>query len=159
MAARRDGRRPREGPRPEPGVPGLGMAPDRLEGGAARPRARWDRALVWFMRLAALAWLAKGVANWAEIVGALPAPPFDAEPIGRQSAIVYFGVIDCVAAVALWLAGAWGGVVWLFAATSALILAVFAPDLAPLSLPVAVLCSVSIVLYFALSWLASHEVR
>lgn len=139
---------------------GSPMAADRPDGSPTRATARWDRVLVWFMRLVALAWLAKGVVAWAQIVGALPeASTFDAAPIGRQTAIVYFAVIDCIASVGLWLAGAWGGVVWLFAATSALILAVFAPDLAPLPLPVAALCATSIAVYFILSWLASAEIR
>jgi hypothetical protein len=138
-----------------PEAAGFGAAGERI---AQAPRARWDLALVWFMRLAALAWLAKGVAHWAYIVGALPdTPAFDAAPVGRQSAVVYFGVVDCIAAVGLWLASAWGGVVWLFAATSAIILAVFAPDLAPLPPLVLALCAGSIVVYFILSWLASRE--
>ena len=134
--------------------PGIAAADGRI---AQPPGVRWDLILVWFMRLAARAWLAKGVANWAILVGALPdASPFDTAPIGRQSAVVYFGVVDCVAAVGLWLASAWGGVVWLFAATSAIILAVFAPDLAPLPPPILAFCAGSVALYFILSWLASR---
>lgn len=137
------------------GTTGFGAADERI---AQASPARWDLALVWFMRLAALAWLAKGVAHWAYIVGALPdTPAFDAAPVGRESAVVYFGVVDCIAAVGLWLASAWGGVVWLFAATSAIILAVFAPDLAPLPPAVLAVCAGSVLVYFILSWLASRE--
>ncbi len=142
-------------PRGRDESPGGAVAGERITQGAP---ARWDLVLVWFMRLAAMAWLAKGVAGWAFILGALPGTPvFEAAPVGRETAVVYFAVVDCVAAVGLWLASAWGGVVWLFAATSAMILAVFAPDLAPLPPLVLALCGGSVALYFIMSWLASRE--
>ena len=62
--------------------------------------------------------LAQCAFPWGEILDLSPGrPPFADLPMGRQSAIIYFAVIDFVAAVGLWLTSAWGGVVWLLAAT------------------------------------------
>ncbi len=133
---------------------------DRIERRAPRPETRWDVVLVWLMRVVAVIWMVKGLSAWAEILGARPnAAPFETAPIGRQAVIVYFGVINLLAAVGLWLATAWGGVVWLLAATSAMVLALLTPQLLPMSLPSLAFDSVIIVVYFAVSWLASRELR
>ena len=44
-----------------------------------------------------------------------------------QTATVFFAVIDLVAAVGLWLAAAWGAVVWLTACVSMAAVEVFFP--------------------------------
>ncbi|CAO4175085.1 DUF6163 family protein [Methylorubrum populi] len=140
------------------GRPGPGTG-DRIEGSAPKTQTRWDVVLVWFMRVTALIWLAKGLATWSEILDLLPGrPPFAALAPGRQSAIVYFAVIDFVAAVGLWLTSAWGGVVWLLAATSALTLAVLTPQLLPMPLPLVAIQASIIAIYFVLSWLAARDV-
>ena len=144
------------GPREARGAGGS----DRIERSPQAPQTGWDVVLIWFMRLTALFWLAKAVGTWASILDVLPgARPFESEPIGRQSVIVYFAVIDAMAAVGLWLTSAWGGVVWLLAATSALTLAVLTPQLLPMSVPhLAIQCGI-IALYFILSFLAAREIR
>ena len=45
-----------------------------------------------------------------------------------QTATVFFAVIDLVAAVGLWLAAAWGAVVWLTAAVSMAAVELFFPQ-------------------------------
>ncbi|MFC6774580.1 DUF6163 family protein [Methylobacterium gregans] len=86
-------------------------------------------------------------------------PPFEAEPFGRQAAIVYFAVIDATAAIGLWLTSAWGGVIWLLAVTSSVTLALLTPQLLPMPLTLTA-AQISIVLiYFLLSWSAAREVR
>ena len=52
---------------------------------------------------------------------------FLAMPVMSQSATVFFAVLDLVAAVGLWMAAAWGGVIWLIAAMSHLFLNLFMP--------------------------------
>ncbi|MBD8908819.1 DUF6163 family protein [Methylorubrum zatmanii] len=148
VGATRDGR----------GRPSSG-AGDRIEGSAPKEQTRWDVVLVWFMRVTALIWLAKGLVTWGEILDLLPGrTPFAELAPGRQSAIVYFAVIDFVAAVGLWLTSAWGGVVWLLAATSALTLAVLTPQLLPMSMPVIAIQASIVAVYFVLSWLAARDV-
>lgn len=133
---------------------------DRIERSATARKSTWDTALIWFMRVTALVWLAKSVWSWAQILDAWPhGRPFEAEPFGRQAAIVYFAVIDATAAIGLWLTSAWGGVIWLLAVTSSVTLALLTPLLLPM--PVALIgAQISIVLiYFLLSWSAAREVR
>ncbi len=133
---------------------------DRIERSATARKSTWDTALIWFMRVTALIWLAKGVWSWIQILDAWPGGrPFEAEPFGRQAAIVYFAVIDATAAIGLWLTSAWGGVIWLLAVTSSVTLALLTPLLLPM--PVALIgAQISIVLiYFRLSWSAAREVR
>ena len=140
------------------GRPSAG-ASDRIEGISPKQQTRWDVVLVWFMRVSALVWLAKGLATWGEILDLIPGrTPFADLALGRQSTIVYFAVIDFVAAVGLWLTSAWGGVVWLLAATSALTLAVLTPQLLPMSAPVIAVQASIVAVYFVLSWLAARDV-
>lgn len=100
--------------RPAP-QPGLAERFDRLfERLDALPL---EIALVVFLRISAVIWLFTGLVHWARIVGYLPwrGQVFADMPIEWQSAIVFYGVIDLVAAVGLWLATSWGVTVWLIA--------------------------------------------
>lgn len=136
------------------------MAGDRIERSPRVPQTGWDMVLVWFMRLTAVFWLVKGISTWASILDINPGTrPFEAEPLGRQTVIVYFAVIDFMAAIGLWLTSAWGGVVWLLAATSAVTLAILTPHLLPMSLPFISVHAGIIVIYFGLSWAAAQEIR
>lgn len=133
---------------------------DRIERSAGPAPGTWDTALVWFMRLTALVWLAKSILAWATILDVVPgARPFEAEPFGRQAAIAYFSVVDASAAIGLWLTSAWGGVIWLLAVTSALTLAVLTPQLVPVPAPLLVFGLSVVAIYFLLSWLAAQEAR
>lgn len=122
-----------------------------------REAFRWDLALVWFMRVLALAWMAKGLAYWAILLGVLPeVAPFDGQTMQWQTIVVYFAVIDLVAAVGLWLTSTWGGVMWLLAAMSYLLAAVMAPH-AVVSGPLLLGgLGLLVVTYFLLSWYASR---
>jgi uncharacterized membrane protein (DUF2068 family) len=57
-----------------------------------------------------------------------PTDGFEYQPTPWQTATVFFAVIDLVAAVGLWLAAAWGAVVWLTAAVSMAAVEVFFPQ-------------------------------
>lgn len=131
---------------------------DRLLDADAQPSLRWSVVLVWFMRVLAAFWLVKGLMAWAGILGiSLSPPPFEQRPLGFQATTVYFAVLDLVAAVGLWLASTWGGVLWLLAVVSHLILAVFFPRFVPngaLMIGLFILC---ITLYLVASWLASTD--
>ena len=74
-------------------------------------------ALVWFMRTMACVWVAKGLFNWAVLLGLNPHfGDFAMLPRGLQTTIVFFAVADQLAATGLWLAAPWGGVLWLMCA-------------------------------------------
>lgn len=114
--------------------------------------------LVWFMRLMALLWIAKGLGFWAVIVGAGHViPPFEARSLGFQASIVYFAIIDLVAAVGLWLVSTWGGVLWLLAVMSHLILALVFPGIVPTNTVTTGLYAGLIFAYLIVSWLAAGE--
>ncbi len=119
------------------------------------PLVRWQRLLVWFMRLTALAWIAKGLFAWVTIMSA--ASGFDIRPLGFQATVIYFAVIDLVAAVGLWLTSPWGGVLWLLAVMSHLILGLFFPQLVEIHVWLFATEIVLVVAYFAISWMAARE--
>ena len=82
-------------------------------------RGRWTFRLVMFLRMMAVLSMAKGLYHWAVICGmTVLEDGFEAQPLPWQTATVFFAVIDLVAAVGLWLAAAWGAVVWLTASVS-----------------------------------------
>jgi Family of unknown function (DUF6163) len=91
--------------------------------------ARWTGRLVLFLRVMAVLSLAKGLYHWAVVTGFTgPADGFEYQPTPWQTATIFFAVIDLVAAVGLWLAAAWGAVVWLTAAVSMAAVEVFFPQ-------------------------------
>lgn len=112
---------------------------------------RWGLILVIFMRLLAGVWIVQGLAQWAGFL--LPTDAlFDHLTTGRAAAVIFFSVLDLLAAVGLWLATPWGGVLWLFAALSQILVAVAVPHFFTLLwIGVDLLL---IVLYFALTWRA-----
>jgi hypothetical protein len=76
--------------------------------------------LVLFLRIMAAIALVKGLYHWARICGFNVGIDggFESQSGAWQTATVFFAVIDLVAAVGLWLAAAWGAVVWLTAVVS-----------------------------------------
>jgi hypothetical protein len=133
--------------------------PDRIA--ERRPQGdsrRWNLALIWFMRTLALVWVMKGLGAWTVILGVWsPVGPFDHQPAGYQATIIYFALIDIVAAVGLWMASSWGGVLWLVAVMSHLILDYFFPRFIPGSLITGGVFVMLIAAYLAISWFAAHE--
>jgi len=117
---------------------------------------RWGIALVWFMRVIAAVWILKGLIGWGIILG-VNGEDFLALQPGTASAIAFFAVADLVAAVGLWLAAPWGGVLWLLCAATEVIAPMFGVVLganAPVTMAVD---GALIVAYFALGWLAASE--
>jgi hypothetical protein len=88
----------------------------------------WTRQLVFFLRVMAGISMIKGLYHWAEVTGIIGSEPFENHSIAWQTATVFFAVIDLVAAVGLWLAAAWGAVIWLTSVASMLVIAVFFPQ-------------------------------
>ena len=130
---------------------------DRIEERPAPAFVRWTVILTWFMRVIAILWIVKGLGAWATIVGALPDAGFEGRSLGYQATLIYFAVIDLVAAVGLWMASTWGGVLWLLAVMSHLILAAFFPRIVSASpLTMALLLGL-IVFYLVVSWLSARE--
>jgi hypothetical protein len=89
--------------------------------------APWTLRLVFFLRMMAALSLIKGLYHWTRVCGIMvtPGDTFELRSIAWQSATVFFAVIDLVAAVGLWLAAAWGAVIWLTSIVSMIALDVF----------------------------------
>jgi len=83
--------------------------------GQRETRGLWTNRLIWFLRAMAGVSMIKGLYHWAVIIGIGDGPgsTFETSPIAWQAATMFFAVLDPVAGVGLWLAAAWGGVVWL----------------------------------------------
>lgn len=83
--------------------------------GQRETRGVWTNRLISFLRLMAAVSMLKGLYHWAVIIGIGDGPgsTFETSPIAWQAATMFFAVLDPVAGVGLWLAAAWGGVVWL----------------------------------------------
>ena len=126
--------------------------------GAGAAPMRWTASLVWFMRTMALVWIAKGLFNWTVILGANPqVADFLTLSIVLEATIVFFAVADLVAAVGLWLASPWGGVLWLICAiceAASPLVGVKSSFASAIGIGVN---AALVAVYFALSWLASRE--
>lgn len=84
----------------------------------------WTRIFRLFLRALALLALARGLMQWGAICGLPNADGQSFEDLAPavQGTIVFFAVIELVAGVGLWLAAAWGGVVWLLSVIVAVML-------------------------------------
>lgn len=91
----------------------------------------WTRRLVLFLRVMAGVSMIKGLYHWSRVcgIGVEQNELYDAHSIAWQAATVFFAVIDLVAAVGLWLAAAWGAVIWLTAVASMLVVEMFFPQI------------------------------
>ena len=117
---------------------------------------RWGLILVIFMRLLAALWILQGLGEWASFMmprGAV----FDHMTKSQTATVMFFAVIDFLAAVGLWLATPWGGVLWLFAAVAQILIALGVKH----SVSTAwIVCDVSLIaLYFTLTWQAARAAQ
>jgi hypothetical protein len=118
----------------------------------------WTEYLVLFLRLMATVSLLKGLYHWAQVcgIGARPDQGFDSHPTSWQAATVFFAVLDLVAAVGLWLAAAWGAVVWLGSVVSMAVVVLFFPNVFGASL---VIVGLEVALLAVYLWLAIMSAR
>jgi hypothetical protein len=138
----------------------IDVAPRGDEGASTiwRRLPKWTTILVWYMRTLAWVWVAKGLFNWSVVLGFNSRfGDFAMLPRPLQGTIVFFAAVDLLAAVGLWLAAPWGGVLWLLSA----VIEAISPLLGArgtfvgalgVGLNVALVC-----LYFALSFGAEQE--
>ena len=109
--------------------------------------------LIVFMRLLAGLWVIQGLLQWSAIL--LPSEPlFDNVSALRGGAVIFFAIYDLVAAVGLWLAAPWGGVIWLLGAIAQIFVALWLPGFFSLLWIGANV--ILIVIYFGLTWQAGR---
>ena len=128
-------------------------------GKAADAAGSWAEYLVLFLRIMAAASLVKGLYHWAAVcgIGASADGGFEAHTVAWQTATVFFAVIDLVAAVGLWLAAAWGAVVWLTAVVSMAVVEVFFPQVYGGSLFIVLVEATLLCVYVWLAICAARE--
>ena len=91
---------------------------------------RWTERLVLLLRVMAGVSKLKGLYHWSRVtgIGVTSNDLFVYHSIAWQAITVFFAVIDLVAAVGLWLAAAWGAVIWLMSVASMLAVEIFFPQ-------------------------------
>ncbi len=127
----------------------------RLDGGRELGETlSWGFALVLFMRFLALLWVFQGLMQWAAVLLPRQALFDDVTPMWG-AAVIFFAILDLVAAVGLWLATPWGGVIWLFGAIAQIFVALAIRSFFNMAW-IAVNC-VLIIVYFMLTWQAAQS--
>jgi hypothetical protein len=130
---------------------------------AARKQAlvRWELVQTWYLRTLAMGWLVLGLVAWSVIIAgdAVTTRPFESRAATFQAVTIYFAVVDILAAVGLWLLAPWGGVVWLIAAVSRLVIGFVFPAAHPMGLAGAAGFAACIALFMWLSWMVSRKAR
>src|SRR5579885_1182152 len=114
-------------PQLRPTRPSDMLEPVRVSRGSAA--GTWTEYLVLFLRIMAAVSMLQGIYPWSQVlgIGARHDEGFETHTIAWQTATVFFAVLDLVAAVGLWLAAAWGAVVWLTSVISMAAVELFFP--------------------------------
>jgi hypothetical protein len=118
----------------------------------------------YYARTLALIWILKTVLMWMMVLEApLPAlfsflgtEPLSQMPLPHQASLLYFAVMDAVAAVGLWFLSSWGGIVWLLVVVSHAVLAVVGGLPFAVSVLLWLLLGLITVAYLVLSWQNTH---
>ncbi|HEY1363956.1 MAG TPA: DUF6163 family protein [Xanthobacteraceae bacterium] len=128
-------------------------------GGDETSGRRWSHWLVVFLRVMAVLSLGKGLYHWAIVCGIISplGSGFEADPTSYQILTVYFAVIDLVAGVGLWLAAAWGAVIWLTSVISMMAAETLFPDVYGGNLLVVGAEVILLAAYLVMALLAARE--
>jgi hypothetical protein len=90
-------------------------------------QARWTFLLAIFFRATALLWIAAGLDQWLRILSLTGGGTFPDGSVAVAAAVIFFAVLDLVAAVGLWMIAPWGGVVWLLTVTAQIYVSAMKP--------------------------------
>jgi hypothetical protein len=77
--------------------------------------------------------------------------------VAWQAATVFFAVLDLVAAVGLWLAAAWGAVVWLGSVVSMAVVVMFFPNVFGASIVIVFIEMTLLAIYLWLAIMSARE--
>jgi hypothetical protein len=119
----------------------------------------WTEYLVLFLRVMATVSLIKGLYHWGQVcgIGAGANGGFEAHTMAWQAATVFFAVLDLVAAVGLWLAAAWGAVIWLTSVVSMAVVEVFFPQVYGGSIYIVLMEATLLAVYLWLAIVSARE--
>ena len=139
---------------------GLRDRDDAIRLGDNRPEVgnttRWGMLLVIFMRLIAALWIVQGLAQW-QVLLFIDGFLFDRVSTSVGIAVIGFAVADLVAAIGLWLATPWGGVLWILVAFAQAVVAVLLPDFFEGGRLVVALDALLVGMYLFLTYMAGNE--
>ena len=120
---------------------------------------RWHLVRVLLMRILSVLWMMQALFAWAMILGAFPGTDFATLPLELRMILVASAVLNCIVAVGLWLAAAWGGALWLLLAAGQVAVTHWVPE-GSLSGPVAIATTAAAACLYALfSIMARRESR
>ena len=127
--------------------------------GKPSAQGTWTEYLVLFLRIMAAVSLIKGLYHWSQVcgIGVPHAQAFESRGVAWQTATVFFAVLDLVAAVGLWLAAAWGAVVWLTSVVSMAAVELFFPNVYGGSLFIVLVEFTLLVMYLGLAIKSAQE--
>jgi hypothetical protein len=119
----------------------------------------WTEYLVLFLRLMAAVSLVKGLYHWGQVcgIGVSADDGFETHTAAWQAATVFFAVLDLVAAVGLWLAAAWGAVVWLGSVVSMAVVVMFFPNVFGASIGIVFVEMTLLAIYLWLAIMSARE--
>lgn len=124
----------------------------------AEQKTLWTDRLVLFLRVMAGLSMLKGLYHWGRVCGiGVGDELFEYHSVAWQTGTVFFAVIDLVAAIGLWLAAAWGAVIWLMSIASMLAINIFVPQVFGASIGTGLLESGLLGLYLYLAVKAAQE--
>lgn len=107
-----------------------------------------------YMRILAALWLMEALTQWGFIL--VPRDSlFETATAWQGATVIFRAIFDPVAAVGLWLATPWGGVIWLLSAFVQILAAIAQPGV--LSLLWAGAAAALIAVYFVLTWKVGHK--
>jgi hypothetical protein len=119
--------------------------------GADAEQARWTFLLTLFFRAVAMLWIVEGLDQWRRILD--PAGAFLDGSGAVAAAVIFFAVLNLVAAVGLWMVAPWGGVVWLLTLMAQIYVSAIKPSFfIGGDLAVKVLDGGLLAIYLFLSW-------
>ena len=122
----------------------------------AQRATRWHLMLVAFMRIVGALWLLQGLVHWHDIL--VPVPSLlETLPPAQAALLAGFAVLDLVAAVGLWLATPWGGVLWILAAAAQMATVALAKGFFPSGEIMAMIDAALILAYLFLTYRAGQE--
>ncbi len=117
---------------------------------------RWGMLLVAFMRICAVLWLVLGLLHWLRILVTGP-ESVEAMPVEAGIVVTVMAVANVVAAVGLWLAAPWGGVLWSITVVGGMAAIWFMPAYFTGGHNLLPLFALLLLVYFALTWMAARQ--